>query len=93
VQAVLEARIDRLPPENKRLLQAAAVIGNDVPFPLLYAIAELREEWLRQGLAELRAAEFLYETSLFPEPEYTFKHALTHQVLIGAPQHAKEAVE
>src|SRR5581483_4881769 len=63
VQAVLAARIDRLAPENKRLLQAAAVIGKDVPFRLLHGIAELREEWLRQGLAELQAAEFLYETS------------------------------
>ena len=31
VQAVLAARIDRLPPEQKRLLQIAAVIGKDVP--------------------------------------------------------------
>ncbi|HEY7067126.1 MAG TPA: adenylate/guanylate cyclase domain-containing protein [Chloroflexota bacterium] len=80
VQAVLAARIDRLAPEDKRLLQAAAVIGKDVPYPLLQAIAELREEWLRQGLADLQTAELLYETSLFPDLEYTFKHALTHEV-------------
>jgi tetratricopeptide (TPR) repeat protein len=84
VQAVLAARIDRLPPEDKRLLQCAAVIGKDVPYPLLQAIAELREEWLRQGLADLQAAEFLYETSLFPDPEYMFKHALTHEVAYGS---------
>jgi len=30
-QAILAARIDRLPPEDKRLLQAASVIGKDVP--------------------------------------------------------------
>jgi predicted ATPase len=80
VQAVLAARIDRLQPENKRLLKSAAVIGKDVPFVLLQVIAELREEMLRQGLAGLQAAEFLYETSLFPDLEYTFKHALTHEV-------------
>jgi class 3 adenylate cyclase/tetratricopeptide (TPR) repeat protein len=80
VQAVLAARIDRLAPEDKRLLQAAAVIGKDVPYPLLQAIAELREGWLRQGLADLQTAEFLYETNLFPDLEYTFKHALTHEV-------------
>jgi class 3 adenylate cyclase/tetratricopeptide (TPR) repeat protein len=84
VQAVLAARIDRLPPEDKRLLQCAAVIGKDVPFALLQAIAELREDWLRQGLADLQAAEFLYETRLFPELEYTFKHALTHEVAYGS---------
>jgi class 3 adenylate cyclase/tetratricopeptide (TPR) repeat protein len=80
VQAVLAARIDRLPPEEKRLLQAASVIGKDVPFALLQAIAELPEEALRRGLTHLQAAEFLYETSLFPDLEYTFKHALTHEV-------------
>jgi predicted ATPase len=40
VQAVLAARIDRLAPEDKRLLQAAAVVGKDVPYPLLQAVAE-----------------------------------------------------
>jgi tetratricopeptide (TPR) repeat protein len=80
VQAVLAARIDRLPPEEKRLLQTAAVIGTEVPLPQLQAIAELPEEALHRGLAHLQAAEFLYETRLFPEPDYTFKHALTHEV-------------
>ena len=80
VQAVLSARMDRLPPEAKRLLQTAAVIGTQVPFALLQAIAEVPEDTLHGGLAHLQAAEFLYETRLFPEPEYTFKHALTHEV-------------
>jgi class 3 adenylate cyclase/tetratricopeptide (TPR) repeat protein len=80
VQAVLAARIDRLPPDEKGLLQAAAVIGTDVPLVLLQAIAECQEEPLHLGLTHLQAAEFLYETRLFPEIEYTFKHALTHQV-------------
>src|SRR5262249_6539585 len=80
VQAVLAARIDRLPPEDKRLLQTAAVIGTEVPLPLLHAIAELPEEVLQRGLAHLQAAEFLYETRLVPEHEYTFKHALTQEV-------------
>jgi len=84
VQAVLAARIDRLPPEEKRLLQTAAVIGKDVPFSLLQAIAESPEDTLRLGLTHLQAAEFLYETSLFPELEYTFKHALTHEVAYGS---------
>jgi len=80
VQAVLAARIDRLPPEEKHLLQTAAVIGTEVPLPLLQAIAELPEADLYRGLAHLQAAEFLYETRLFPEREFTFKHALTHEV-------------
>jgi len=84
VQAVLAARIDRLPPEEKRLLQTAAVIGNEAPLPLLQAIAELPEAGLHGSLAHLQAAEFLYETRLFPEREYTFKHALTHEVAYGS---------
>jgi class 3 adenylate cyclase/tetratricopeptide (TPR) repeat protein len=84
VQAVLAARIDRLPAEEKRLLQSAAVVGKDVPFALLQAIAEGPEEALRQGLAHLQAAEFLYETTLFPDLEYAFKHALTHEVAYGS---------
>jgi class 3 adenylate cyclase/tetratricopeptide (TPR) repeat protein len=80
VQAVLAARIDRLPPEEKRLLQTAAVIGTEVPWPLLQAIAELPEDTLHRSLTHLQAAEFLYETRLFPEHAYTFKHALTHVV-------------
>jgi class 3 adenylate cyclase/predicted ATPase len=80
VQAVLAARIDRLPPEEKRLLQTAAVVGTDFPFPLLLAVAEVPEAELRRSLTYLQAAEFLYETRLFPELEYTFKHALTYQV-------------
>src|SRR5437762_3176766 len=65
VQAVLAARIDRLPPEEKRLLQTAAVIGTEVPWPLLQAIADEPAEALHRGLAHVQAAEFLYETSLF----------------------------
>jgi tetratricopeptide (TPR) repeat protein len=83
VQAVLAARMDRLPPEDKTLLQTAAVIGKDVPFPLLHAIVELPEESLRAALTHLQAAEFLYEASLFPELEYMFKHALTQEVAYG----------
>jgi predicted ATPase len=80
VQGVLAARIDRLPPEAKQLLQTAAVIGHEVPLPLLQEIAELPETDLHRGLVHLQEAEFLYETQLFPEREYTFKHALTHEV-------------
>ena len=84
VHAVLAARIDRLSGDEKRLLQSAAVIGKDVPFVLLQAIADLSEEELRRELGQLQAAEFVYETRLFPDLEYTFKHALTHEVTYGS---------
>jgi class 3 adenylate cyclase/tetratricopeptide (TPR) repeat protein len=80
VQTILAARIDRLPAEEKLLLQAASVIGKDVPYTLLAAIAEQPEADLRLGLAHLQDAAFLYETQLFPDLEFTFRHALTHEV-------------
>jgi class 3 adenylate cyclase/tetratricopeptide (TPR) repeat protein len=83
VQVILAARIDRLPAEDKQLLQTASVIGKDVPFVLLQAVAEAAEDAVHRGLTHLQAAEFLYETRLFPDPEYTFKHALTHEVTYG----------
>jgi class 3 adenylate cyclase/tetratricopeptide (TPR) repeat protein len=89
VQAVLTARIDRLPPEEKRLLQTAAVIGTEVSWSLLQAIADTPDEALYRSLAHLQAAEFLYETSLFPERAYTFKHALTHEVASGSLLHER----
>jgi tetratricopeptide (TPR) repeat protein len=90
VQAILAARIDRLAPEAKRLLQAAAVIGKDVPLPLLLAIADAPEPAVRAELTHLQAAEFLYETQLYPDLEYTFKHALTHEVAYGGLLHDRQ---
>jgi len=83
VQSVLAARIDRLGPEDKRLLQSASVIGKDFALTLLGEIADADADTLQRSLANLRAAEFIYETRLFPDPEYTFKHALTHDVAYG----------
>ena len=80
VQALLASRIDRLAAEDKRLLETASAIGKDVPYPLLAAVADDEEVALQQRLGRLQGAEFLYETRLFPEAEYAFKHALTHEV-------------
>jgi class 3 adenylate cyclase len=83
VQAVLAARIDRLRPEDKRLLQCASVIGETVPLDLLAAVTDLTAPELREGLARLRAAEFLGDANAFPEPEHVFRHGLTRQVTYG----------
>jgi class 3 adenylate cyclase/tetratricopeptide (TPR) repeat protein len=79
-KAILAARIDRLSTEDKHVLQAASVIGKDVPFALLEEILDGGGDALRPGLNRLQAAEFLHEARLFPDLEYTFKHALTHDV-------------
>jgi class 3 adenylate cyclase len=102
VQTILASRIDRLSAEHKRLLQAASVVGKDVALPLLEAVADMPGDAFRDGLAQLQAAEFIYETQLFPDIEFTFKHALTHEVAYGSllaerrrPLHAAivEAIE
>jgi len=80
VQAILASRIDRLAPEDKSLLQSASVVGKDVPLVLLQVIARLNERELSAGLARLQSGEFIYETKLLPQVEYTFKHTLTHEV-------------
>jgi class 3 adenylate cyclase/tetratricopeptide (TPR) repeat protein len=80
VQAVLAARIDRLATEDKRLLQSASVIGENVPLRLLQAVVDMPEGELHERLERLRAAELLYDICLFPEPEYVFRHGLTCQV-------------
>jgi transcriptional regulator with AAA-type ATPase domain/tetratricopeptide (TPR) repeat protein len=83
VEEVLGGRIDRLAAEERRLLEVAAVVGKDVPFPLVHAVAGLPEDTLARAFERLKSAEFLYETSPGPETEYTFKHTLTHEVAYG----------
>ena len=83
IQVILASRIDRLSLEDKHLLQITAVIGRRVPFSLLRAVADLPDDALRGGLDRLQAAEFVYETGLFPYLEYSFKHAITQEVAYG----------
>ena len=60
------------------------------PLPLLLAIAEAPEPEVRAELTRLQAAEFLYEVRLFPDLEYTFKHALTHEVAYAGLLHERQ---
>ncbi|MBV8770744.1 MAG: AAA family ATPase [Deltaproteobacteria bacterium] len=80
VQAVLAARIDRLPIEEKELLQILAVIGREFGIQLIRQVAECSEPELERMLLSLQSAEFIYEQPAFPDPEYSFKHALTQEV-------------
>lgn len=89
VHALLAARIDRLLPRDKALLQAASAVGSDVPHAILQSVAGLADDELRQGLGALRDAEFLYESRLFPDVEYCFKHALTHEVAYAGVLHER----
>jgi tetratricopeptide (TPR) repeat protein len=83
IEDVLGGRIDRLAAEDRRLLEVAAVVGKDVQFSIVHAVAGMPTDALRRTFERLKSAEFLYETSLGPEAEYTFKHTLTHEVAYG----------
>src|SRR6266508_628157 len=80
VQGILSSRIDRLSPDDKALLQTLAVMGKEFPLSLIKQVVSKPEGTLQTQLAHLQAAEFIYEQPAFPEPEYTFKHALTQEV-------------
>ena len=80
VQGILAARIDRLAPEEKALLQQLAVIGREFPLSLLRQVITQPEDELYRLLSSLQRKEFLYEQPVFPEVEYLFKHALTQEV-------------
>jgi class 3 adenylate cyclase/predicted ATPase len=83
VQGVLAARIDRLAPDEKALLQQLAVIGREFPLSLVRQVLSLPEDDLYRLLSALQHKEFLYEQPAFPEVEYIFKHAFTQEVAYG----------
>jgi class 3 adenylate cyclase/tetratricopeptide (TPR) repeat protein len=80
VQAILAARIDRLPSAGKELLQMLAVIGKDLPMELIKVVTGKSEGRLEPLLEDLQAGEFIYEQPSLAGAEYTFKHALTQEV-------------
>jgi class 3 adenylate cyclase/tetratricopeptide (TPR) repeat protein len=91
VQSILAARIDRLDADAKSALQAAAAIGKEFGRHLLALAVELDEAALDEALRELVDAEFVYETALYPEPEYAFRHPLTQEVAYGTELAAARA--
>jgi DNA-binding SARP family transcriptional activator len=80
IQSVIAARIDRLAPSERWLLQNAAIIGRDVSLKVLASVAGLDEETAGNGVLALQSAGFLYETHLLPLQVFTFKHALVQKV-------------
>jgi class 3 adenylate cyclase len=84
VQTVLAARIDRLDPPAKRLLQASSVVGREMgerTLALVSGFADAEEQ--EAALCELTANGFLYEAELYPERVLAFRHPLTREVAYG----------
>ena len=84
VQAILAARIDRLAPRDKTVLQTAAAIGRKFTEPLLRRVCELPDMAFDDSIAVLRRAELVQEEALYPDVEYAFRHPLTHEVAQGS---------
>ena len=83
VQAVLAARIDRLDPDSKQLLQVASVLGKEVSGEALAMAAGLEEKAMERALRELIEGGFLYEAELYPQRLLAFRHPLTREVAYG----------
>ncbi len=83
VQAVLAARIDRLGPDAKQLLQVASVLGKEVSAEALGMAAGLEEDGMETCLRELIEGGFLYEAELYPQRLLAFRHPLTREVAYG----------
>src|SRR5262249_11429078 len=80
VQGILAARIDRLAPDAKELLQTLAVIGREFPLSLIRAVVPKSDDELNRMLGDLQLAEFINEQPAVGDTEYIFKHALTQEV-------------
>jgi adenylate cyclase len=80
VHSVLAARIDRLDPREKSVLQAAAVVGKEFAEPVLRRVVDIGPDDLEESLRELVASEFVYPQELYPDAVYAFKHPLTQEV-------------
>ena len=83
VQGILAARIDRLTPDEKALLQQLSVIGRQFPARLVRQVIPQSEDEMYRLLVALQSKEYLYEQPTFPESDYLFKHALTQEVAYG----------
>jgi adenylate cyclase len=93
VHDVIAARIDRLAPDDRRLLEVAAVAGREVSHELLERAADLDDQALGAGLARLQAAELLLERGARSVRTYGFKHALTHAAAYhGVPTAGRAAL-
>jgi class 3 adenylate cyclase/tetratricopeptide (TPR) repeat protein len=83
VQAILAARIDRLDPDAKQLLQVASVVGKELGSNALRLTAGLEAEEMEPALCSLTESGFLYEAEMYPERVFAFRHPLTREVAYG----------
>lgn len=91
VQAVLAARIDRLPAADKEALGSAAVIGHRFSRPVLEAITGRNGEELDRILASLEAADLVFRPVLARTQEFEFEHGLVQEVAYSSQLRERRA--
>ena len=89
VQAILAARIDRLPDGAKRLLQSAAVVGTDVPLVLLQEIADEGDADLPRAARRAAGRRVPLRVAALPRLRVHLRHVLTHDVAYGSLSQAR----
>jgi adenylate cyclase len=77
VQTVLAARIDRLPPQAKSVLNAAAVIGSTFDIDVVQAVLPNTD---RADLADLVSLELVDQIEFVPRSRFCFRHPLVRKV-------------
>ena len=83
IHDIIAARVDRLTEYLKLTLQGGAVIGRRFTVPLLARVLGSNGE-LPMRLSNLSALDFVFPNAPEPEPAYTFKHALTQDVVYSS---------
>jgi class 3 adenylate cyclase/tetratricopeptide (TPR) repeat protein len=81
IHDIIAARVDRLPEALKPTLQTAAVIGRRFAIPLLCRVVERSSQFVDEHLGELHRLDFVFPTPRDTEAMYSFKHALTQDVV------------
>jgi class 3 adenylate cyclase len=84
VDMLIADRLARLPRPLRRLIKLCAVIGSDVPVDLAVALTGIPQDALYPQLLKLQSEKLLYETRKFPDPQFSFKHALTRDTAYRA---------
>lgn len=80
IQDVIMVRIDALTETAKQLLQIAAVMGREFNLALIKQVTDLSQDQLLSALSQLKDAEHLYESGIYPQSTYIFKHAVTQEI-------------
>jgi predicted ATPase/class 3 adenylate cyclase len=84
IHDVIMARVDLLPEDAKKLLQIGSAIEREFQFELIKRLTDISEKELLSHLSALKNIELLYESGIYPETTYIFKHALTREVIYNS---------